>query len=287
MRTVALLLILLCGKVSITIAQNFPVHSSAVDLELKGNVRSMEVYFINLSEDDDLSKLTIDSAVFSKRVELNKNGFPTHINYSRTVDYTGNKEIIEHDYIYNDEDILMKEDFTGDYGNDYAEYVYDINTGMLNVYVFGTGAFSGDTIQHRIEQYDTTGLMIHYEMMYCPNNQWRYWELKDFEYDDSGRVVKTVYFDSNRKELKTKTSTYNDRDHTMTDVEKYKDSDANVDPKKIIYRYDEQGNLIEQDWLGSEKNTYVYDDHGNWIERKHFRDGEPEEIRYRVFEYYE
>ena len=63
---------------------------------------------------------------------------------------------------------------------------------------------------------------------------------------------------------------------------------------KDTYKYDEKGNKIEENMYNSDgslrsKYTYKYefDKQGNWIKKIEFKDGIPEYILERQYEYYD
>ena len=69
-------------------------------------------------------------------------------------------------------------------------------------------------------------------------------------------------------------------------------SDGNLQ-SKCVCAYDAKGNQIERsccNWDCSQKNVWtqelVYDEQGNWIKQVAYKNGFPEEIILREFEYY-
>ena len=112
-----------------------------------------------------------------------------------------------------------------------------------------------------------------------------------YQYDENGNMTE-MNIRSKYGSLKNKFFYKYDENGNMTEENRY-DSDG-IKYGKDTYKYDEKGNKIEENMYNSDgslrsKNTYKYefDKQGNWIKKIEFKDGIPEYILERQYEYYD
>ena len=283
------LFFLTVGMCIFTIAgfsQRFPVHNSLKYLNLTGEVKSVTTYKQKFTKEGKKKKVNADSASFASRMELDLMGLPVLMQYSRGMD------LIEDVNTYDPDGNLIRQDYTGDYSNDFSLFSYDTINNIVDMYVFGTPTFNSDTIAQRVEQYDENMNLVHYEMLMCPNNEWRHWEVRLIEYDSLGRETKKKVYNGKSTLHSTSTFTYDADKNIKLEHTIYEDKNTPVSPKKK-YKYDDRENVVEEIWMKengdvSEANTfkYKYDKQGNWTEKRHYRNDELVEVSFRAIEYY-
>lgn len=267
-------------------AQQFPVHNSLAYLNLTGEVKTVTTFKQAFTDNGDKKKINVDSASFTSRMKFDLMGLPVLMQYARGMD------VIEDVNTYDPDGNLIRQDYSGDYSNEFSLITYDTVNRIVDMYVFGTPTFNSDTIAHKVEQYNEDMELVHYEMLMCPNNEWRHWEVKIMEYDSLGRETKKVVYKGKFSLYSTTFTTYEDDKNIKWENTEFEDPESPVSPKKK-YKYDDHQNVVEEIWMKedgeiSETNTfkYKYDKQGNWKEKRHYRNDALVEVTFRAIEYY-
>ena len=158
------------------------------------------------------------------------------------------------------------------------------NKDVLNIY----SHIDRQVIAKYVYQYDENGNMT--EM----NIRSKYGSLKNkffYKYDENGNMTEENRYDSDGIKYGKDTYKYDEKGNKIE--ENMYNSDGSL-RSKDTYKYDEKGNKIEENMYNSDgslrsKNTYKYefDKQGNWIKKIEFKDGIPEYILERQYEYYD
>ena len=158
------------------------------------------------------------------------------------------------------------------------------NKDVLNIY----SHIDRQVIAKYVYQYDEKGNMT--EM----NIRSKYGSLKNkffYKYDENGNMTEENRYDSDGIKYGKDTYKYDEKGNKIE--ENMYNSDGSL-RSKDTYKYDEKGNKIEENMYNSDgslrsKYTYKYefDKQGNWIKKIEFKDGIPEYILERQYEYYD
>lgn len=154
----------------------------------------------------------------------------------------------------------------------------------------------GNTVEEN--GYDSDG-DLNYKILYKYDKQGNIIEWKQYDtdeslsskgvpkYDKQGNIVEWKQYDADGN-LQYKRLI--DKQGNIIEWNEY-DADGNLE-YKILYKYDENGNSIEEianDFSGKSdeyKYEYEFDNKGNWINRLGFRNNIPKEITEREIEYF-
>lgn len=228
------------------------------------------------------------------------------------IDHSGKKSEITYQYFYNDNDSLVRIEFT----NSTFKRLMNFDRNEKNQLIKRTDKVK-DTIQMTFTfSYDNNGNVIE-ENSYLKsdipsklisrkydNNLLESENVRQFYDGSSSDTYKNLFeYDTEKRISQAKTNFYNENSYVLTINSYYNNSKLKEQTWEPIgtqknyiskQKWDEKGNLIEHskdDYQTGRKDVWIYkykfDKVGNWISKESFKEKKPLDIVKREITYYE